>query len=144
MKNDRIHDQIKSSGLKCTPHRMEVLAMLSDLNEAFSAEDIYRKLSDAGYVINLSTVYRTLDSLVEKRLIARSVLMDQSKALYEMSGRMHRHYLICTGCNRKVELEDCPVHRIEHELAAQTGFRIEAHRLEIYGLCPECWATQSK
>lgn len=144
MQNDRIYDQIKNSGLKCTPHRMEVLSMLSNLNDALSAEDIYRKLSDAGCVINLSTVYRTLDSLVEKRLIARSVLMDQSKALYEMSGRMHRHYLICTGCSRKVELEDCPVHRIEHELAEQTGFRIEAHRLEIYGLCPECCASQNK
>ncbi len=142
MKDKRIHDQIKNAGLKCTPHRVEVLAMLSDLDEAIAAEDIYRRLSDTGYIINLSTVYRTLDSLVEKRLIARSVLMDQSKALYEMSGRMHRHYLICTGCNRKVELENCPVHRIEHELAAQTGFRIEAHRLEIYGLCPDCSTIQ--
>ncbi len=144
MKNDGIREQLKAAGLKYTPHRMKVLAMLSELEDALSAEDIYRRLSDAGCTINLSTVYRTLDSLAEKRLISRSVQMDQSKALYEMSGRMHKHYLICTGCSRRVELENCPVHRIEHELAEQTGFRIEAHRLEIYGLCPECSAAQKK
>lgn len=138
MKISMTNEQLKKAGLKSTPHRIAVLNILEGSEDARTAEDIYKTLSETGCRINLSTVYRILDSLVDRRIVSRSVLMDQNKALYELCGRQHRHYLICTACRRKVEIGDCPLHRLEHDMAAETGFRIEAHRLELYGICPEC------
>ena len=50
----------------------------------------------------------------------------------------HGHYLICTGCQEKIRLEDCPLHELEHKLTDETGFTITDHDLTLYGLCPAC------
>jgi Fe2+ or Zn2+ uptake regulation protein len=50
----------------------------------------------------------------------------------------HDHYLICTGCSKKIKLDDCPLSPLELQLAKATGFEIERHSLTIYGKCPDC------
>lgn len=109
-----------------------------------TAEQIYLGLAAGTSSINLSTVYRILDSFVEKQLLTRSFLIDGNKSLYEINSHSHRHYLICTGCRRRVEINTCPLHRLEKEMEQETGFRIEAHRLELYGICPECSASRKQ
>lgn len=140
MKPDTTQALLKSVGLKATPHRLQVYGIFKNSEVSLTAEQIYQELRAGSCPINLSTVYRILDSFVEKQLLCRSYMLDDTKALYEINCHAHRHYLICTRCRRKVEINTCPLHRLEQEMAKETGFRIEAHRLELYGICPECYA----
>lgn len=141
MHSETTRTLLKSAGLKSTPHRLHVYETLKSSPVSMTAEQIYQDLSSKTHAINLSTIYRILDSFVEKQLLTRSFLLDDSKALYEINSQVHRHYLICTSCRRKVSIDTCPLHRLEEELASETGFRIEAHRLELYGICPACSAS---
>lgn len=143
MQSDDIKNLIRRAGLKVTPHRIHVYDMLQASPVALTAEQIYQELKAGINPINMSTVYRIVDSFVEKQLLVRSMMPDDSRTLYEINSHIHRHYLICTGCRRRVEITTCPIHHLEHELADTTGFRIEAHRLELYGKCPACSARQA-
>ena len=50
----------------------------------------------------------------------------------------HHHHLVCTGCARVVEIEECFAEDIEKRLAARNRFKAVTHKLEFFGLCPQC------
>lgn len=129
---------IRRAGLKCTQARCQVLELLLEQREVLSADDIYEKLLQAGASLNFSTVYRILESFTEKKLTEK-VLLPQSRKygflLYTLS---HTHHLICLGCHKVVNIDGCPLHGFEEELAQKTQFEIVGHYLELYGYCEEC------
>ncbi len=141
---DAVRALFRTAGLKATPHRLQIYAILSAAGASLTADQIFMEVRKTETAINLSTVYRILETFLEKQLVIRSTLLDDSRALYELATQDHRHYLVCTGCRRKVQIDACPLHKLEKELAASTGFVIEAHRLELYGLCPHCAAGRER
>ncbi len=133
---------LKEYGLKNTPGRQAVLEVLAHAQEPLAAGEVYRRvLAGEGTEKNrrtcLSTVYRTLTTLVEKGLLLRGSGQDGS-LLYQLRDSRHRHYLICTRCGSSVPIPGCPLEGLEQSLGAKTGFAITGHNLELYGLCPQC------
>ncbi|QAT42461.1 Fur family transcriptional regulator [Aminipila luticellarii] len=137
-KNEKYEELLKESGLKNTKHRKTILEFLRSVNQPVSAEQIYCELKEKSISINLSTVYRTLETLSEKELILKHIVANESKALFEYNNRVHKHYLVCAGCKKIMAIEGCPLHEYEKLLEEKTGFIITGHKLDIYGLCPEC------
>jgi Fe2+ or Zn2+ uptake regulation protein len=95
------------------------------------------------------TVYRTLDLLLSLGLVRRLHLADgcHTYAL-SLAGRhddprgdaphSHGHHVICQQCHRAVEFDGCDVSAVIGSVEAQTGFRVEEHWLELFGVCPAC------
>jgi len=50
----------------------------------------------------------------------------------------HSHMLVCRSCFKVVESDDCDLSVLEKLIATKTGFTVEGHHLEFFGLCPEC------
>ena len=51
----------------------------------------------------------------------------------------HSHPLVCGLCRRVVRFDgDGDLTTLEARLAAETGFAIYGHHLEVYGVCAEC------
>jgi len=50
----------------------------------------------------------------------------------------HHHHLICTRCAGVVEIKECFPEEIEQRIASQNGFATVTHRLEFFGVCPDC------
>jgi len=144
-------DLLKEYGLKNTPGRQAVLAVLARAEGPISAEETYRRLVAAdgepgrkkGRRPSLSTVYRTLSTLAEKGLLLRGSGPDGALT-YQLRDSRHRHYLICTGCGSAVPIPGCPLEGLEQALGAETGFSITGHNLELYGLCPRCAGKEKK
>ena len=59
---------LKKKGLKVTKHRNSLLEVLEIENQPLTAEDIFLKLKEQGISINLSSVYRILDTLADNNL----------------------------------------------------------------------------
>lgn len=129
---------LQSRGLKNTKHRTAILQVLERSNHPITAEEVYLQLRESSIAISLSTVYRTLEVLSENGLLLKSNLTTENKAIFEIDRREHKHYVLCLGCNRLFPVEDCPLEEYEATVAKRLGFKIEGHRLEIYGYCPEC------
>ena len=118
MKKDYIFDVIKNSP------------------NSLTAEEIYNNVSQ-NININLSTVYRTLNNLVEKDLVTKIVRQDKI-SYYELADNDQKHYLICDKCNQAYPTNMCNIEKIERKIKRETGFNITSHTLEFHGICPEC------
>ncbi len=93
-------------------------------------------LRDAG--IGQATVYRTVTLLTDLGLLVR---------VQDMRGEIgftappigHSHPLVCGRCRRVVRFDgDGDLSALEARLAAETGFAIYGHHLEVYGTCAAC------
>lgn len=132
--------ELTNFGLKQTKTRKMILEILENSTDSLSAEDIYRLLIDEG--INLSTVYRTLTSFVERHLVSKEIRND-GKAIYTFIRAKHHHVLICVRCNKKIYLDECPYKVVDEKILEETGFKLQAHNIELYGLCKECQLKES-
>lgn len=129
---------IRQTGLKCTSARIQVLQLLLAQQEVLSADEVFEKLHQDGAKLNFSTVYRILENFTEKKLTEKVLLPQSRKYGFLVYTLSHTHHLICLGCHKVVNLEGCPLHGFEEELARKTHFQIVGHALELYGYCEEC------
>ena len=125
------------SAIRNTRQRRAILRALGEFPDPVTAEEISLRVHRDVPGIALSTVYRNLERMVEIGEVTRTVFED-GIARYEIPAPVHGHYLICTCCNRKVRIEHCPLHTLTKEIERETGFLIQDHQLQIYGLCPSC------
>lgn len=140
----RYRDILASKGIKETKQRLAVLVELCNSDVPLTADELYLKAcSNGGSKMSLSTVYRILDMFVKKEIITKTGLLEGGKALYEIVSGMHRHNLICIKCHRMMPFDGCPIELLEKSLENSTGFSISGHKMEIYGVCPECKHSKS-
>lgn len=135
---DRCRKKLLKCGLKATRQRLALLAALNQSETPLTAEELYMQLRQDFTTLSLSTIYRTLDTLCEKQMVNRSVLMDGRRALFEIMPETHCHNLICTVCHKIVPIQNCPLGAYEKSIAETTGYTISGHKLEVYGICPYC------
>ena len=126
---------LKRHGLKVTPPRLELIRYLSSLDAPVTAEELFLHLRDKGF--DLSTLYRNLNAFVEAGL-AKKEVGARKQNLYLLVREKECHVLVCLRCGKKIILEGCPYHEVNHALEKQTGFRVLDHNTEIYGICPQC------
>lgn len=127
-------DLLKQAGLKSTKPRIEILKVLENSNNPLTAEEIYSLVGDKE--INLSTVYRTLNAFEEAHIVKKEI-NKKKENIFLLEGE-DNHILVCVKCHKSIPLKGCPYHEANEELEKTTGFLIEDHNTEIYGVCPDC------
>ncbi len=129
----------KRSGL--TKGAQTVLDALEGAHTLASAQDIYGKLRLTGdKAPGLTTVYRALESLVEKGYVQAVDLGDGEKRYEVVAPGEHHHHLVCEACGQSYHLDQCVVEEIEGTIRSKYGFTIKSHVLEIFGVCSSCSA----
>lgn len=133
---------LREQGLPVTPQREAVANVLFNSTGHLSVEDIEGKLRGAGERIGKATIYRTVEILVRSGLVEEHDFGEGFRRYEHLFGQapVHEH-LICINCHHVVEFQSTEVVRLQEETARYHGFIPTRHRLEIYGLCPNCQAT---
>ncbi len=132
-------DILSENHIKSTKQRRIILSVLKNMKVPESAENIFMNVKKEDSNVSLSTVYRTLDLFVSKGIAGKTGLDTQSENVYEIIDDIHKHYLSCTNCKKILTIEGCPIAEYEKNLEEQTGFEITRHRLDLSGICPECF-----
>ena len=127
---------LKKAELKTTKKRQMLLFLMQKHARPMTAEELH-ELANNILPMNVSTVYRTLNTLTDKGILTRSIRQD-GKAYYSLPKKDHYHRLVCDLCGKVIPIDHCPLGELEETLQAKTGFRITGHALEFTGLCPEC------
>ncbi len=104
-------------------------------NHLLSAADIITKLEARGETYNKTSVYRSLQRLLDNGEICEYGFSDSTT--YELRDEHHTH-LICNACDR-VEIVECDY---KHPTEVD-GFIVDHHHLELYGFCENCRAQSS-
>ncbi len=129
-----------STPLRSTKQRAAVSALLDRLADFRSAQEIHEELRRSGEGIGLTTVYRTLQTLVDGGEV--DVLRTASgEAVYRRcESAEHHHHLVCRRCGTAVEIEGPAVETWAQKVADTHGFTELSHTVEIFGLCRDCGA----
>lgn len=125
-----------------TRQRSEVLALLEEINDFRTAQQLHSELRERGARVGLTTVYRTLQALVDAGEVDTARL-PSGEQLYRQCSRTHHHHLVCRNCRATVEVEGPAVERWADRLAQQHRYTDISHTVEIFGTCPRCSQADS-
>lgn len=125
------------TGIKKTKQRMCVFSILEKASSPISALDIYKQIEKENSAFWLSTVYRVLELFVNEGVARKTSIINSNMALYELNCNKHKHYAICVGCHKVVEMNNCPMETFIPKLA-DNSFRVLGHKVEMYGYCKDC------
>jgi Fur family ferric uptake transcriptional regulator len=121
-----------------TRQRAEVLALLAGTGEFRSAQQLHAALRGRGIAVGLTTVYRTLQLLVDAGEVDHTRLPGGEHLYRRCDRAQHHHHLVCRECGATVEVEGPAVERWAQKLGADHGFTDVSHTLEVFGLCADC------
>ena len=128
-------DALDEAGYRLTAPRKSVAGLIADRSGHFSAAELLVDARRAG--VGRATVFRFLDLLVELGLVERLDLPNGEHA-YVPCEPSHHHHVVCSHCGRSTEVDDAGMRAVTVEIARRTGYLIDSHRVELYGLCPDC------
>jgi Fur family transcriptional regulator, ferric uptake regulator len=128
---------IDEAGFRLTEPRRAVAELIADRDAHFSAADIVADARRGRTGVGRATVFRFLELMAELGFVERLDLPNGEHA-YVPCEPSHHHHVVCSECGRSTEVEDAGVRAVIGEVARRTGYRIDRHRLELFGTCPRC------
>jgi Fur family ferric uptake transcriptional regulator len=132
-------DELRRQGYRLTPQREMIVETVAHAGRHITAEEIYEQVRMRTSAVNVATVYRTLDLLVELGLISRADL-GAGKVTYASPVHGPHCHLVCRRCGCVIEADCDVVEALKKQIEKQYGFDAELHHFAISGLCAECKA----
>ena len=130
-KFDRYQLKLRSAGVRMTQQRRVILRVLTATDDHPDANEIFHRAFAINSSISLSTVYRTMRLLEEHGAIYRHDF-DDGRCRYEDSDREHHDHLIDLDDGKVIEFRSDKIEKLQSEIAAELGYDIVRHRLELY------------
>jgi Fur family transcriptional regulator, ferric uptake regulator len=127
-----------NAGMRVTRPRREIAKLIDRRNGHFTAAELLADAAERHVKVGRATIFRTLDLLSGQGALERIDLPSGEHAYVACEPEEHHHHVVCRSCGKSVEVADAGLQAVVREIGARSGFRIESHRLELYGLCPEC------
>ncbi len=132
---------LDDAGYRLTAPRLAVAQLIEDHDGHFTASELAAAARDRRIGLSRATLFRALDLLVELGVVERLDLPSGEHAYVECAP-VHHHHVVCSRCGRTAEVDDAGLSDAVREIGRGSGYRIESHRLELFGLCPSCQARQ--
>ncbi|AMO62260.1 Fe2+/Zn2+ uptake regulation protein [Mycolicibacterium phlei] len=129
-----------STGVRATRQRAAIAALLDDVGEFRSAQELHDELRRRGESIGLTTVYRTLQQMAAAGVVD-SLRTDTGESVYRRCSTDHHHHLVCRTCGAAVEIQGGDVEDWAANVAREHGFSDVSHTIEIFGRCADCTQT---
>lgn len=130
--------------LKYTEQRRIILESFLKTETHFTVDDLYAKVKEVNQAIGYTTIYRTLKLFTECGLANEMKFKDGITRYEHRFGHEHHDHLICVKCGRLIEVVEPEIEELQEKLARKHNFKIEHHRMELYGTCQKCVREQEK
>jgi len=139
---DSINASLRGAGLRRTPVRLAVLDAVISSRAPLGAPDVIRRLADGTDAV---TVYRTLNTLAEHRLVHR-VRGEDGAWRYAATGagqRQHEEHphahFVCDSCGGVECLDRVPVpDDLVRPKDLGRRYDVTYAELVVHGVCPKC------
>ena len=134
MDTEAIKQALEGSGLRCTPQRYAVMAVLMEHKGHPTAAEIFDAVNRVDPRSSRATTYNNLRDLVEAGLV-REVAVEGRAARFDAKGLRHHHF-ICDHCG---SVEDLEWYDVPRPASRSLGKRILRECEVIFrGLCAKC------
>jgi Fur family transcriptional regulator, ferric uptake regulator len=134
---------LEHAGYRLTEPRRSLASLIANQDGHFTAASLVDAAREQRLDVGRATVFRTLEVLEDLGAVERLDLPSGEHA-YVGCEPAHHHHVVCSGCGRTDEIDDAGLRQVVADIAQRTGYRVDDHRLEIFGLCPACQAGESR
>jgi len=132
MDDSRHSSDLHKAGLKATAARISILQLFEQRPaQHLSAEEIYKRLMDAGDEIGLATVYRVLSHFEAAGLLVRHNF-EEGRSVYERAAGGHHDHMVDLDTGQIIEFVDDEIEELQHRIAAKHGYDIVSHNLVLF------------
>lgn len=131
------HERLRQRGLKSTAQRDDIARVFFNLGGHVSAEELYAEVKQVSPHVGYATIYRTLKLLKECELVSERHFND-GQGRYEIVDQGHHDHFICERCGRIIEFENARLEQLKELISQELGVHVSRHKMELYGLCPQC------
>jgi Fur family ferric uptake transcriptional regulator len=135
--NSRLNEILRRKNLSVTDSRRKILTLFLSTPDAMAHGDIEKK---AGEKFDRVTIYRTLQTFVEKGIVHTIPTADNSVlyALCKDCAEGHHHddhvHFVCSACDRTICLDDV----ISPKIDLPEGYKADSVQVVIHGTCKDC------
>lgn len=130
-------DALDQSGRRITEPRRVVASLIGELSGHFTADQLLQAARRRHLGVGRATVFRSLELFTDLGVVERLDLPSGEHAYVACDGA-HHHHVVCSSCGRAKPVDDGGVQAAVESLARRTGYEISSHRLELFGVCPDC------
>lgn len=139
---EELVSKLRARDCRLTPQRLALLRLLAADRGHPSASDLYAQLSAQFPTTSPATVYKTLNLLKEMDEVLELGFSDDDNRYDGTSPFPHPH-LICVRCRQILDSSARLAQALVRNAAEGSGYQVVGHRLDIYGLCPDCQGSEA-
>ncbi|MGH1567847.1 MAG: Fur family transcriptional regulator [Nitrosopumilus sp.] len=132
---EQIVSSLKDEGLRITPQRIAIVDYLLKTEDHPSAELIHKIVRKRFPMVSLSTVYKTLDLLKEKKLV--NEIEVEGEARFDAHTNEHIN-LVCMKCGKIDDVDEESLKEIQVNAAKKSKYLILRSNFELHGYCGSC------
>ncbi len=129
----------REAGHRVTGPRRALARLIAEQPGHFTADHLVARARAEGIDVGRATIFRSLDVLAGLGVVERLDLPSGGHAFVGCEPS-HHHHLVCSACGSSTDVADSGLADLVAELGRRSGYRIETHRLELFGTCPRCQA----
>ena len=134
---------LRAKGRRLTRQRQLIWdALVAEPDGHLSADEIVEQVQARLQQVNPSTVYRTLDLLVDEGLVLRTDL-GGDRAFYEPAREHAHHHLVCESCGAVQHLHEEQLGDLRERVRTSTGFTVGTGEITLVGICATCDRKQN-
>ena len=128
---------LRERGYRITPQREMIVEIIAHSGRHMTAEEVFEKVQARTQAVNVATVYRTLELLVEEGLTSQADLGGGRVVFATCHHGPHIH-LLCRHCGRVIDADAEPFAPLFQHLQDEYEFVCYPKHFVIYGLCTGC------
>jgi Fur family ferric uptake transcriptional regulator len=134
----QLSEYLAVHGLRSTNQRDTILKVFIEARQHLSSDELYVRVKKINPGIGYATVYRTLKLLSGAGLAEGRRFEDGFTRFEYKNADAHHDHLICTRCGSIIEFENERIEALQRDVAKKHRFKVQSHKLELYGLCAGC------
>ncbi len=128
---------LSNVNIRPTPARTAILQYIARARRPVSIGEIKTARSIQKLSLDQATVYRIIHVFIQKHILKQIDFLE-GKFRFELAGQAHHHHVICTHCGAVRDVHDCLKESAESDIEKNTGFSVDSHALEFFGVCHKC------
>lgn len=126
---------LRKEGFRITPQRIAIVDYLLNTEDHPSAEHIHKTIQKKYPMMSLSTVYKTLDLLKEKKLVSEIEVKGETR--FDVHTDEHLN-LVCMNCGKIDDVDEDSLKEIQNRATKKSKYLIVKSRFELFGYCTRC------
>ena len=134
---EELVNKLREREYRLTPQRIALVRLLATSDGHPSASQLYDQIKEQFPTTSLATVYKTLNVLKEMDEVLELGFSNGDNRYDGNKPYPHPH-LICIRCQKILDPEVSLAQNLIQEVTQSSGYQIVGHRLDFYGLCPDC------